>query len=290
MKTKSLVLQAAVLTGLFSPALQAATVINFPDFSSVAGLQLNGNAAQVGSAVRVTPSAGFQAGSVFSTNPVTLAADVSFSTRFSFRISNPGGSSDTDGQGADGLVFVVQTNANNVGGAGGGIGYSGIPKSVGIEFDTWDNGLGWGDPNGNHVAIDTNGDLGSPLGVAPVGPRMNDGDLWYAWVDYNGVTDALEVRLGDSSTRPAAPLVQATVDLPGVLQGTNAFVGFTSGTGSAFGDHDLVSWEFRDNYEPIVTPPPTNGVPEAGGTLMAMLLGIGGLALFRRAGTATRTA
>lgn len=39
------------------------------------------------------------------------------------------------GCGADGLVFVVQTNSNKVGG-GGGIGYQGIPNSVGVELDT----------------------------------------------------------------------------------------------------------------------------------------------------------
>lgn len=271
---------ALFISGILSAPAMAATVINFSDFSSVSGLQLNGSAAQAGSALRVTPSVGNQAGSVFSTNPVTLAADVSFSTRFSFRISNPGGIIDGDGIGADGLVFVVQTNSSDVGGAGGGIGYAGIPKSVGIEFDTWNNGLGSGDPDGNHVAIDTNGGLASPLAVTPVATRMNDGDLWYAWVDYDGDTDSLEVRLGDSETRPASPIASAVVDLPFILQGTNAFVGFTSGTGSAFGDHDLLSWEFRDDYEPIVTPP--TGVPEAGGGLIALLMGLGSLTMFRR--------
>jgi len=288
MKNKIVILQALLGTGLFASFLPAATVINFPDFSSIDGLQLNGDAAQVGSVLRVTRSVPSQAGSFFSTNPVNLAADVSFSTRFSFRISNPGGIIDTDGRGADGLVFVVQTNANDVGTSGGGIGYQNIPKSVGIEFDTWNNGSGLGDPDGNHVAIDINGNLGAPLAVVPFGPRMNEGDLWYAWVDYNGATDALEVRLGSSSARPALPLAQANVNLPGVLGSPNAFVGFTSGTGSAFGDHDLVSWEFRDSFEPIDTPPPINRVPEAGGTFLALLMAIGGLVGFRRSGTVAR--
>ena len=41
-------------------------------------------------------------------------------------------------------------------GAGGGIGYSDIPRSLGIEYDTWFNGE-LGDPNGNHVGIDLGG-------------------------------------------------------------------------------------------------------------------------------------
>jgi hypothetical protein len=80
------------------------------------GLTLNGNAAQVGSVLRVTPANFSQAGSVFSTNPISLASNASFSTAFQFRFTNPGGACDGQGCGADGLVFIVQTNSNNVGG------------------------------------------------------------------------------------------------------------------------------------------------------------------------------
>ncbi len=259
-------------------AASAATVLNFPDFSNTAGLQFNGSAAAVSNVLRVTPALGNQSGSVFSTSAVTLTSQVSFSTAFSFRISsNPGGGSDPsgDGVGADGLAFVVQTVASTAGGAGGGIGYSGLGNSLGIEFDTWDNGSGLGDPNGNHVAIDINGDLSSPLDVAGVSPRMNDGDVWYAWVDYNGVTDDLEVRLSMANVRPASPIVSANIDLTGVLGTTNAYVGFTSGTGSAWGDHDVLSWQFRDDFQPITTP-------EGGSTLVILGLGISSLALVRR--------
>ncbi|RYD26395.1 MAG: PEP-CTERM sorting domain-containing protein [Verrucomicrobiaceae bacterium] len=261
---------------------QASTVLNFPDFSDTSALSINGNAAQVGNVLRVTPSLPNQSGSVFSTTPVTLDTNVSFSTFFSYRISNSGGISDEDGQGADGLVFVVQTNSNSVGGIGGGIGYSGIPNSLGIEFDSWNNGLGLGDPDGNHVAIDTGGSLAPNLGAAPVtGARLNNGDIWYAWVDYDGTTDSLEVRLGDTSTRPLSALLSATVDLTGVLGSTNTFVGFTSGTGAAYNDHDLLSWEFRDDYNPVINPP-TESVPEGGGTLSILMLGLSGLMIGKK--------
>ncbi len=268
------------LLAFLLPEARAATVLNFPDFSRTAGLQLNGNAAQVGNALRIVPAAGNQAGSFFSTTPVTLTAQVSFSTFFSFRITNSGGLGDSDGAGADGLAFVVQTNSNSVGSFGGGLGYQGVTNSLGIEFDTYDNGPSSGDPNGNHVAIDTGGNLSPNLGVQTVATRMNDGNLWYAWVDYDGNLDALEVRLSNSAARPASALVSATVDLTGVLGGTNAFVGFTSATGSGFGNHDIVSWEFRDDFAPI-TQPPTNAVPEGGSTLATLSLGLLGLSLLR---------
>lgn len=266
-------------------SLSAATVLSFSDFSSVAGLQLNGNAAQAGNVLRVTPSLPSQSGSVFSVTPVALSTQVSFSTYFSFRISTPGGIGDSDGQGADGLVFVVQTNANNVGGAGGGIGYQGLANSVGVEFDTYDNGLGNGDPNGNHVAIDTGGNLGSPLAVTALPTNsanlLNNGSIWYAWVDYNGPTDLLEVRLSSTSSRPSTALVSTTVDLTTVLGSTNAFVGFTSGTGSGYNNHDVLSWEFRNDYSPV-SQPPAQGVPDSGSPVVLLSSGLIVLAICGR--------
>jgi len=118
-------------------ATARATTIEFTDFSTVGGLTLNGSAAQAGNALRLTPAAFSQSGSAFSTSTIALSNLSSFSTRFQFQISGSGGIGDSDGVGADGLVFVVQTVSNNTGGSGGGIGYQGINPSVGIEFDTY---------------------------------------------------------------------------------------------------------------------------------------------------------
>lgn len=266
----------ALLASALSWTAQAAT-ITYNDFSSTAGLTLNGNAAQVGNVLRVTPATFGQAGSVFSTNPISLASNVSFSTAFQFRFTNPGGACDGQGCGADGLVFIVQTNSNNVGGAGGGIGYAGVPNSVGIEFDTWNNG--GGDSNSsNHVGIDIGGNVNS-LVLTPVTPDMNNGAIWYSWIDYNGATDLLEVRLSQTSTRPSAALLSTTRDLAADLGTTNAFVGFSSGTGSAFANHDVLSWTFVDTFAPIDVP--TNGVPEPT-TLALSGLALAALVTLRR--------
>ena len=128
--------------GLAHPAFGQITI---SDFSTASGLHLNGNASIAGSALRLTPALPGQAGSTFSTSAITLAANVSFNSFLTLRITDSGGISDGDGVGADGLVFVVQTNANNVGGAVGGIGYLGMSNSLGVEFDTYDNGTGFGE-------------------------------------------------------------------------------------------------------------------------------------------------
>ena len=75
----------------FSVGIAQATTLTYPDFSNTSGLTLNGNAAQVGNVLRVTPAINGQAGSIFSTNAISLASNVSFSTAFQFRFTNPNG-------------------------------------------------------------------------------------------------------------------------------------------------------------------------------------------------------
>ena len=270
---KTVTLLATALATLLSTAASAA-VIQYTDFSSVAGLTLNGNAAQVGNVLRVTPATWDQAGSAFSTNTVSLAANASFSTYFQFRFTGAGGFNDGIGNGADGLVFVVQTVSNNVGGLGGGIGYAGITNSVGIEFDTWNNGS-IDNNSSNHIGIDVNGDVQSVVLAEVTEADMNNGGIWNAWVDYNSVTQLLEARLSLSTIRPGAAMISLTRDLAADLGTTNAFVGFTSGTGAAFANHDVLTWTLEDSFAPIgggQVPEPTTLVLVGGA--LAMLAGV----------------
>lgn len=245
-----------------APTSAATTAITFSDFSDISDLVLSGSTATYGNPIffggqhvlRLTRGLS-AAGGAFLQDPIPLVDGggfkASFSTAFTFQITNPVGCVDTDGvQGADGLVFVVQTTSNQYGSTGFGMGYHGIPKSVGIEFDTWNNGS-IDRNNGNHVGIDVNGDVNSAA-FAPVSEgHMNNQQHWNAWIDYDGDTQLLEVRVSQSSTRPASPILSHTIDLPAVLESPDAYVGFTSGTGCAGGQHDIRSWEFTNTYQPI---------------------------------------
>lgn len=235
----------AIALGLVAPL--AAQSIVLPNFGSTAGLTLNSSATAgstvtgEGQVIRLVAGGTNDSGSVFATTPVSVAGG--FSTTFNFRISSPGGSSDGTGVGADGLAFVAQTvGATALGGTGEGIGYSGLNKSVAVEFDTWRNGH---DPNSNHAGVNTNGNLTS-LTTANVTPAFDNGARWTAWVDYNGTT--LELRLSTDGLRPATALLAQAVNLSTTLGGTTAFVGFTAATGAATGVHDILSWALLDSF------------------------------------------
>src|SRR5205085_11821238 len=94
------------------------------NFSNTNNLTINGNAFVTntvdGAVMRVVPARLGQSGSFFATLPVRAST---FSSSFKFRITNPGGATDSAGEtGADGLTFVVQPITNSIGGGGGGIG------------------------------------------------------------------------------------------------------------------------------------------------------------------------
>lgn len=229
-----------------------AVVMEFPDFSDSSSLVLNGNAQTLatndGYVLRLTEASGSQSGSAFSSVMVNAS---NFSTYFKFRITEPGGSIfDCNTEvGADGIVFVVQSVASDIGGGGQGIGYAGIATSLGVEFDTWCNGAN-NDPGSNHVAVDFNGSVVHVDNPAiEIQPDFDDGNVWHAWVDYNGTI--LELRVGQSSVRPSDPTLSQQVDLPVLLGRDDAYIGFTSGTGADWGNHDIIAWEYRDSFDPI---------------------------------------
>ena len=110
-----------------------AQAIDFPNgFLGTAGLTLNGSASVHDTSIQLTDGGSFEAGSLFSTSRLPVAA---FTTDFEFQL--------TDAT-ADGFAFVLQGNGPDaIGSNGGGLGYGNPPgasgpnvkNSLAIAFD-----------------------------------------------------------------------------------------------------------------------------------------------------------
>lgn len=251
---------------LFAGAAGASALdITYSDFADVSALQLNQRAATVGNAVtddqgrkvlRLTDNYG-QKSSAFLKSAVSLADDVSFHSFFQFRMTQGDGffeSGEGNIKGADGIVFALNTANDYTGPAGEALGFKGMWFGAGVEFDTFNNG-GNVDVDGNHVGIDLDG-LVSSVVARPVTPLFNNGQVWSAWVDYDGVTDTLEVRVaqGASAARPDAAFLSHVVDLYEKSQHSDVYFGFTAATGSLRNHQDILRWELQTVQAPVPEP------------------------------------
>ena len=239
-----------VMAGTLATLPLEASAGNFMDLSL---LQFNGHATTVNTlesiVLQLTPAEVEQAGSVFTQEKVDISKG--FSTAFAFKIKTP-----SDRKGAEGLVFVVQSVRPDYVGTGSyGLGYydpsySAFTNSVGVEFDTWNTGEWAGDKSDNHIGINSRGDL-NELATLDIDEPLNNGEIWYAWIDYNDAQ--LEVRINQTHERPEIADLAHIIDLTELLKGTKAFVGFTAGTGGAFSAHEILTWKFRNKAVPFGT-------------------------------------
>ena len=143
----------------------------------------NGNANPLGSSCyRLTQAQNGQAGSVWYNSLINL--NESFDLYFTIYLGTQ------DATGADGMAFVLQNENTSIGSSGGGMGYQGITPSLAVEFDTWPNnqpgginGPNFGDPAGDHIALQRNGDLdhngpnnlAGPFSILANGGNIEDG-------------------------------------------------------------------------------------------------------------------
>lgn len=234
-----------------------ASAIDYADFYRTNDLQLSGNATTAEGALRLTPAATYQVGSAFSSTAISLASGASFNTHFQFRFGNAGNNCQTTGNstscGGDGMTFAIQTLPKNIGIGAGGLGYLDMPKSVAIEFDTWNNGPMDKNSN-NHVGLDVGGSWNSLVLVPVTEADMNNGATWNAWIDYDGVSHKLDVRLTQSSSKPDSPILSVARDITLDLGTTTAYFGFTAGTGSAVASHELLNWTVNGTVATVPEP------------------------------------
>lgn len=240
---------AALAAAIGLAASHVRADFNYANFTSGAGLTLNGDALLPGSILRLTPDAPGQAGSAWYTTSKQHLAD-GFDTTFVILMGgNVGG---------DGMAFVIQDDsATALGGGGSDLGFAGIPRSLAIEFDTF----GFFPETDNHISVQTVGIFGNSasdqdsLAQTNVMVDLNDSNPHVVRIFYR--PGALLVFLDNFN----APVIDLTIDLTNIDGDSildangDAWVGFTGATGGATETHDVESWSFDENDAPLPTGP-----------------------------------
>lgn len=202
-------------------------------FNGGRGWANNGNAVIATNTVTLTDGATGEDSSSFLNNPLFIGA---FTATWTYQ--------DVGGGGADGTVFVLQNDPRGtsaLGGGGGGLGYSGITPSVGLEFNIYG-------PNTPGMAFRANGATGGPY---PATPPLNvaSGNPIGVTVHYDGTTVSCTLTDTVAHTSFRTNLV---VNIP-VTVGTNvAFVGFTGASGGVASYQQVSNFSFY-NSPPLAT-------------------------------------
>ena len=200
-----------------------------------------------------------QSGSIFNKQLIKPQKNYSFSTAFAFRMYHSGTLA------ADGLTFTLQAQTSGANSPGLGLGYGGITPSFAVKYDTFYNGPSWGnlgDPSNNYIGLAKNGDVNNNDNPSNWVTNLNntdfnlsDGSKYYSWIDYDGLNQNVKVYLSKTAVRPSDPVLNVSnVDLGTIFKGyPGVYAGFTAATGAYSESHDILNWQFVNDYDPIDT-------------------------------------
>jgi fibronectin type 3 domain-containing protein len=201
-------------------------------------LTLNGSAKVSGSLLQLTDGHTSEAGSAFSVSQFSIGR---FTTQFDFQLLNPN---------ADGFTFTIQGKAPTaLGGSGGALGYgatstvAGIPTSVAVKFDLYSNSGEGNDSTGLYLNGAVPESAGS-INLGNTGINLHSGHVFRVGMTYDGTT--LKVTITDTSTNASASQ-SYTVNIPGAVGGSNAYIGFTGATGGLTATQNIRDWTFAPN-------------------------------------------
>ncbi|GAB4845943.1 Probable L-type lectin-domain containing receptor kinase S.7 [Ancistrocladus abbreviatus] len=168
----------------------------------------------------------------------------SFSTRFSFAITNVDPSSY-----GDGLTFFISPDNQTLGSPGG---YLGLVNStqltknrfVAIEFDTKLDPH-FQDPNDNHLGLDIDSLVSiETVDLTTEGIYLKNGKSINVWIDYKNEEKTLRVFVNHSIFKPKDPVLDVGIDLSHYLK-EFMYVGFSGSTEGSTELHLIESWSFQ---------------------------------------------
>lgn len=174
----------------------------------------------------LTKAVNTQSGSVWNANKINLTQP------FDFWFNVYLGCKDEDG--ADGMVFILQTVPSSVGTTGAGMGFGGVVPSIGITLDTWQN-TDINDPPYDHISIQANGninhgsDLAGPVAASAISNNIEDCQWHVLRISWDPAAKLLRSYF-DGVLR-----VETTVDLVATIFNNDPGVywGFSAGTGGS---------------------------------------------------------
>lgn len=149
--------------------------------------------------IELTAAQNDQTGCAWSESQIDFNSDFTLSLDYYFG---------TDPNGADGTSFTFQPNPGACGASGAQLGAGGIPNSLIVEFDTYDNdGAANNDLACDHIAVEIDGDLPDdpssfPANQAPYcgpicanagGASLEDGTTHEIEITWNATTQQLEI-------------------------------------------------------------------------------------------------
>lgn len=202
-------------------------------------IALYGDAEIVNSTARITSAKNSSSGRVVYEKPVTFVGrSPGFSTYFVFSASSRNGG---------GLAFFLAPSSAQMG-SDGGLLRSGLPPSVVAVSFVASHDPKIGDLGENYVEIDFGGEISiKSSDLSSSNLSLSGGEKLHSWIDYNGTSNRLEVRLSISRvSRSKKPSISYPIDLSSVLRREKMLVGLSSlsGSGNSTQNTTLYSWAF----------------------------------------------
>ena len=189
-------------------------------------IALEGSAAPVNNLLKLSLGTNNVGGRATLSNEIAIDPDFSFSTRFEFRLP----SMNTDAGFAFGVRSFLPTDQTS---------------GLSLNFDPFISL----DQPGDTLELQRSGSTVERLNQVNSPLNLDSGNPLTAWITYDGLTDQLDVFLGDTLIQPNSPVLSEDIDLFSTV-GSRAVFEFQTSVG--LGAADLLSWQLTTTDAPPV--------------------------------------
>jgi hypothetical protein len=217
--------------------LMSGSLPDYTNFVHTTGLEFNGYgsaAVDAKHAIQLTDGEPAEARSAWYTSLVNAAE---FTTTFTFAITAGNAT-------ADGFTFALQrVGPTALGYDGHDLGYAGIKDSVGVAFDVYNFSA-----EGSQFGFVSKGKVPTP--VTTMGNiNLHNGDEFTCTLTYDGTTLSAVVT---DLQHPADVFTDSEkINIPSILGGDQAYVGFTGATGVEWSTQEILNWTY--GYGPTIS-------------------------------------